>query len=370
MEVNLVVRKGRPEDDPGIRRVLAGTPMPGPLRISYRRDPSFFSALKVEGNHSDVVVGLDEGKDRLAGFASRSIKEVFINGFRRPVGYLSNLRIEEEYRGGLTLYRGYRMMRQIHRDGRTPLYLTTILEKNKSAIDLLTSQRGCLPAYHDIGQFYCAAIGTKKSSSPALSGTMEVRRARPDEMSSVFHFLNREGPTKQFFPVYEEKDIRSPEGLLKGIEPENIIIALDGSNLCGCVGLWDQRSYKQAVVDGYAFPLNLLRLPVSTAIRHLGFPPLPAIGRVVDLRYLSMICIRKNDRHVFQALLSFVLNHSKRQFPFFMVGFHEKDPLLEVVKRHRHLSYTSRIYVACWPDGEKDYKQLDDRVPYLELGSL
>ena len=55
---------------------------------------------------------------------------------------------------------------------------------------------------------------------------------------------------------------------------------------------------------------------------------------------------------------------------FFMAGLHERDPLLPVLRQWRALSYTSRLYVVHWPDGRAVFEQLDQRPPYLELGSL
>jgi hypothetical protein len=53
-----------------------------------------------------------------------------------------------------------------------------------------------------------------------------------------------------------------------------------------------------------------------------------------------------------------------------MTGCHERDPLLPALRRYRHFSYFSRLYVVCWPDGENDFRKLNGRVPYVELGSL
>ena len=54
-----------------------------------------------------------------------------------------------------------------------------------------------------------------------------------------------------------------------------------------------------------------------------------------------------------------------------LAGFHETDPLLQPIQQRRHVSYTSRLFVVCWEDGESDIRNLDpQRIPYLELGSL
>ena len=51
-------------------------------------------------------------------------------------------------------------------------------------------------------------------------------------------------------------------------------------------------------------------------------------------------------------------------------GFHEKDPLLKILQGYKNISYSSRVYVVCWEDAENVLDQLDERIPYLELGTL
>jgi hypothetical protein len=54
---------------------------------------------------------------------------------------------------------------------------------------------------------------------------------------------------------------------------------------------------------------------------------------------------------------------------YFMVGLHETDPLLAVVRR-RGRAYVTRLFLVCWGDGEPLRRGLDRRTPYLELGAL
>jgi hypothetical protein len=55
---------------------------------------------------------------------------------------------------------------------------------------------------------------------------------------------------------------------------------------------------------------------------------------------------------------------------YLMMGLHETDPLLPVVRACRAAWYDTRLYLVCWDDGEPTRKGLDGRPPYLELGCL
>jgi hypothetical protein len=53
-----------------------------------------------------------------------------------------------------------------------------------------------------------------------------------------------------------------------------------------------------------------------------------------------------------------------------LIGLHEADPLLAVLRPYRATWYTTRLFLVCWPDGDAQRLALDGRPPYLELGSL
>src|SRR5262245_53402075 len=68
------------EDDALLRAILAATPMPGRMSVSFRREPSFFDAAVVEGAFHQVVVCHDRQANRIAGFGCRSVRQRFVNG--------------------------------------------------------------------------------------------------------------------------------------------------------------------------------------------------------------------------------------------------------------------------------------------------
>ena len=57
-------------------------------------------------------------------------------------------------------------------------------------------------------------------------------------------------------------------------------------------------------------------------------------------------------------------------FAYLTLGLHEADPLLPALKSFRAVWYTTELFLVCWQDGEAFRARLDDRPPYLELGSL
>ncbi len=365
------IELAKPSDEMELRKVLHEMPMPGAIHMAYLREPSFFGALQVEGRDNRVLIGRDNKSGRIVGLGSRSIKTVFINGSRSPLGYLSSLRLAEEYRGGTYLARGYQTLHELHQDRQVKLYITTIMEDNSVAREILTSHRAGLPAYHDYGLYCCMAISMQQNKKIASSREVNIRCATREDVPAIIEFWRQEGAKKQFFPEYKAADLLSSDGLLRGLKLEDTFLAFDGEELVGTTAAWDQKSFRQSLVTGYNKQLRFMRLPYNGIARLLRYPILPNPGSILEYVCLSLICIRKDDPYVFASLLMQIIKLYRSRYSLLTVGLHERDPLLSVLRQYRHFPYTSRLYVVCWEDGEEDFSNLDlSRIPYLELGAL
>lgn len=362
-----------PEHDAELRGILAATPTPGRVRVSFRREPSFFDAAVVDGRFRQIVTCRDRPTNRIAGFGSRSVATRYVNGHPTPIGYLSNLRGLPEYRNRGLLARGYAYFRQLHGDGRTKLYLTTIAEGNDAALAILTSGRAGLPSYHFAGMFHTVAIPlNRRFCRHAVSGSaVSVRQAEPDDLKHVVAFLNAAGPARQFFPRYETADFLNAAGIFRNLTPSNLLLAFRGGRLVGTLAGWDQSSFRQTVVEGYGVSLRWTLQFVNTWARLCGRNPMPRPGE--QLRYLSaaLPVVLDDDLQVFDSLLCILRTRaSPANHDFLLVGLHADDPLLPIARAYGSHSYLTRLYLVCWDDGEELRRRLDARPPYLELGCL
>ncbi|MBM4354163.1 MAG: hypothetical protein FJ109_10270 [Deltaproteobacteria bacterium] len=207
-DLKVTYRRSRPEDEAELRALLHRTPLPGPIRLSMRKEPDFFAAMAVEGERTDVLVAEDVSDGRLVGVGARSEKPCFVNGADEPVtvGYLSNLRIEAPYRGGKILKAGYQQMERMHREGSARVYTTTILEGNIPAIKALTSGRPGLPLYRDFGPFHSFMLSARALPVKA-DGPFDTTDATPDDIDELIRFWHTEGRRRQFFPAYRAQHL-------------------------------------------------------------------------------------------------------------------------------------------------------------------
>ena len=361
------------QDDPALRQLVAETPMRGNVSVSFRREPSFFRAAATEGHSTQVIVARDRTTGEIAGVGCRSVRNRYVNGQIRPVGYLSSLRLREKYRKFEILSRGYAFLRQLHEnDGQVTLYLTTIAESNHQAVRLLTSQRAGLPAYHDMGLFYTLVIPLGQRYHPRqFDSAIEVRSIRTDEMQLLLTFLKTYGPQRQFFPDYTAGDFFAAGATFKNLQPSDLLAAFRCGEIVGTLAGWNQRGFRQTVVESYSRRLRLIRRFYNGWSRLSRRPRLPAPGSIVRHVTAAVPVVRDNSAEVFVALLhSLVGRLDQKDHDFFLLGVHENDPLLPVAKRSAVNSYITRLYLVCWEDGESHLATLGDRPPYLELGCL
>jgi hypothetical protein len=360
-----------PADDADLRHVQAATPMPGRIAVAFRREPSWFAGAVVDGRFRQVVACRDLQTGRVIGFGCRSVREVYVNGRPAAVGYLSSLRLLPEHRNLGLVARGYALFRQLHGDGRVPFYLTTIAAGNRTALEVLTSGRAGLPAYHRAGTYHTVAVALPRRRRPVADRGVYVRPARAEDLPAVLDFLATAGPRRQFFPHLLAEDFLSPEGAMRGLTLDGLLLAERGGRLVGTLAGWDQHDYRQSVVHGYQGWVRWLRPLYNVWARAWGRPGLPAPGS--DLRYLigALPVVAEDDVDVMAALIETVQQRAAGgPWTHLLLGLHEADPLLRVARRYQAACYLTHLFLVCWADGEEARAAVDARAPYLEAGSL
>jgi len=126
------------------------------------------------------------------------------------------------------------------------------------------------------------------------------------------------------------------------------------------------------VVAGYSRPLALARPLYNAFAAATRRPRLPPPGGVLDLRLGALLCVERDRPEVLAALLSAAWRAMQERSPgaLLSIGLHDRDPHRELLSSAPHRLLRSRLYAPHWPEGAAAFAALDDRCPYLELGSL
>jgi hypothetical protein len=362
-----------PADDAALCDLLAATPMEGAISLAFMRRPSYFAAAQVEGRDVQIGILRDGESQKVVGMGSRAISSRYVNGKPTSVGYLSGLRLMHSLRGSAGLLaRGYRFLRELHEDRATNFYLTTVANDNPVG-RVLTSARAGLPVYHPCGNYHTLAISTSRFMRNCARGdnAIEIRRAEESDRDAIVTFLNECGPARQFFPVYEREDLFSNRGLLQGLQPTDVTLAVRGTEIAGTIGCWDQRAFKQIIVDRYSPWLVALRPFYNMWASFRQQPVLPAAGSMLAATLAAIPVVRDDNEQVFRQLLATRLHDLAQQGNrLLLVGLHSADPLLRIAQRFAGRDYVTTLYIVYWPEEMPDIEDLLERTPYLELGSL
>jgi hypothetical protein len=372
LTVPYAVGTAQPADDREVRQLLRDSVFAGDVRVSLEREPDSRLSGAIEGDVHATIAARDSISGVLAGIASRSVRDVFLNGEPGRLGYLGQLRIAPAYRSRRDLLRaGFdfcRLLHQRERDSR--IYLASVVSDNHQARRLLARRVVGWPRFEPVDTLVSLAIPAARRLR-RLAADLTVRRGGWDCLDEIVGCLSRHGPRFQFHPRWRAEDFGSAR--LPGLDPEDFVIATRHGRTVGCLACWDQRAFKQVVVRGYSSRLARWRPLINLTSPVTGIPRLPRQDTPLRFAYLSHLAIDGDlGDDVITALVSAGCERAtEKNLDYAVLGLSARCPWLSAVRRaFNHRPYESVLYVAFWPDGESLANALDARPSSPELALL
>ncbi len=359
-------------DDGAIRRLLAENPVPGAVTLGYEREPDYFLGCGPLGDSCQVLVARHREDGALAAVACRALRTLFVNGAPQTVGYLGQLRVAAAFRSRWLVSAGFRKLRELHNDGATAAYLTTIISGNREAEGVLVGRpRRHFPRYRPLAELHTLTLPVcRRALRPPPPGVTIV----PGDglpLAELLAFWDQTGGARQFFPAWRAADFAPGAPLTRDFRLVDLRVALRGGRVVATLGLWDQSAYKQMVVRGYGGLLRQGRPLYNLGARLRGRPLLPPVGGGLKLVCGAFCCVADGAEGVFPTLLDALLKLADgRGHDWLAVGLCGGDPLLPLLAARPHFPYRSRLYSVSWDDGAWFHDQLDGRIPHVELAAL
>jgi hypothetical protein len=353
-----------PADDAEIRRLLRENPMPGRIALTLEREPDYFADADLPGTEKQTVIASENNRVVCAG--SCTIRERFINGQPRRVGYLGGLRLDARATGRFDiLRRGYEFFRELQTDARADYYFTSIAADNALARKFLERGLPGMPAYEFADEFVTALLPVNSqspNSAPPEASTLE-----PTELLDC---LNNHGRHYQFAECWSGQELGALPAL--GLQAKNFHCVRVGGRVSAVAALWDQRAFKQTVIRGYAPWLAMARPAVNVAARIMDAPCLPAVGSTLAHAFVSHLAVDPEESGALIALIARLrISAAGRGIEFLTLGFAASDPRLASLRSHfRCREYRSRIYVVRWPGLGGSAHELDGRCLGPEVALL
>lgn len=367
----LVFELAAEADDAGLRRLLRENPLPGAISLSFEREPNYFHAASIEGPFHQTLVARETDTGEIIGVGNRSVRPMFVNGTVLDIGYMSQLRIHPKYGTGLYLARGlsqgFQLYRDLHADGRAPYYLMSIIEDNFPARRLLTSGLPGYPCAREYTRMFTYAVyPVRHRRSVALPHQLRIIRGDESYPSAIVDCLNRNGSRKQYAPYWTCASL-----FTANLTPADFFLALNGDHVIGCMACWDQSTFKQTVLRGYSKSLARWRRMLNGLSTLGGWPYLPDPDTPLRHSYAGHIAVDDDDPRVFAALLRELYNYNlEKGYNYFMIGLAESNPFRSLVKTYHPLTYISQIYLVDWKNDMAVMKEIDRRIPGLEIAVL
>jgi hypothetical protein len=369
----------------------------GRVSISLEREPDASLAAAVEGDMHHTIIARDGSTGRLIAMGGVSVRDRYINGKPTRVGYLGQLRLDHAQRPRASIILGgYALFRDLHDSLGVQLYLTSIASDNIPARRLLERGLPGMPTYLRLDSYVTSLIqpggslfqnvscatarlsnrdfsdSTTRPDKRAvthptdLASKLRIEAAGRDCLPDILGCLQRNGRRYQCCPVWRKSDLidRMRAGEIR------FFVARHRDHVIGCVSLWDQSAYKQAVIRGYERRLIRWRAFVNLARRCAGQPALPPLGAALDFAYVSHVAVDGDDQNVFAALLTHVCNGDCGG-GYLVLGLSGHDPLMNAIpKKLRRQTYETHLYAVHWDDGRTAAEGLDGRACHPEVALL
>jgi hypothetical protein len=188
------------------------------------------------------------------------------------------------------------------------------------------------------------------------------------ECETVAALLKTHHRRHQFAPCWALDELQAAYPL--GLRPNDFRIVRNEGKPVACAALWDQRSFKQTVIRGYAAPLAWARPWINLAARLLRKPALPTAGSTLAHAAVSHLATPANCPEVLAELIHSLIPLARSKgIEWLTLGFAATDPRLAVVRTHFPArEYRSRLNRVRWPDLPGD--ALDDRLLCPEIALL
>lgn len=358
-----------PADGRDLARLQA-LPMAGDwLSLSVSAVGNYWRAAAMHGEHAAIICRRPDGT--ALGMCARSVRQAYVDGAARPLGYLGALRVDDKGQHRPRLVRdGFEAVRRLlHDPARTPYCLTAIAEGNHAAERLLTAGLPGMPRYRPAGELFTLAIGT--SSARHRRQGLGIRRASVADLPEITACLARNHARYQFAPVWRAADF-SDQHLCPNLRVDDFLLAHRDGRLVGCLALWDQRPVKQLVVAGYDRRLARWRHVLNAVAPWFGWPRLPSAGSALAQAYLSHVAVEDDDAQVLVALIEAARGLARgRGLDLVLIGLGEGNVMFhEVTRVFRHRAYRSKLFLVSWPDGHAAAGGIDIGIPHPEVAIL
>ena len=350
-----------PADERELRSLLRTSVMPGAVRVALTREPDFFAGDGLAAADDVTLVARRNG--RVVGMGRCSVLQLHRNGAPATIGYLGALRITSGTRESARLLRdGYQLLARHYAGSPVECFFTSIATGNERARHVLEQGgRLGLPTYLPICELVTLVAPIERNTS----GVHEEAPALEPELRD---FLRRGARDAQLTLTWDDAQWN---GLgHHGITASDFAVVRRDGEITAAAAVWNQRGFRQTVIDGYSGALRSFRPLVNSLQALRGLPALPAPGSV--LAQGALLGATVNDPDDWPRLWRLVQRRAAAAgLDWITIARDARDPELPVLRRLLHArEYHTTLYEVVWRDGSRPENSWNARYFRPEVSLL
>ena len=360
------IKSAESEDEAVIRKLLRDAPMQGAVHVSLQREPDANLAAAVEGRKHHTILVKNSDDEHVLGMGSRSVRPLYVDGEVRSVGYLGQLRVNPGRMGVRRLVAGYSAIAQTHSSDELAYDITSIIEDNTMAVRMLERGLSGMPHYRRLTRLTTFLIPV---SSRIVHIQNDVHIAGADDLGGIVSCLQEYLSRYQFSPDWDEQTIQDGS-CCNNLSVNDFLIIRDRGKISSCLAIWDQKVFKQVIIDGYSRSLSIVRPLLNLLLSVLRKPQLPKAPCELNMAYLSHMAIRDDKPEEFIDLIRMARQVAfKRGIDYLVIGLTCAHPLHKIMSStFPSYEYVSNLYSVHWDRSNPDV--LNGRIPHVEVAVL
>lgn len=355
-----------PDDDAALRALLRRSVIPGAVRIAFTREPHYGAGDALAGAEEVTLVARRAGA--VVAMGRCSVHTLHRNGQLQRVGYLGELRVLPGTPSTARLLRdGYALLAESVAARQVDGVVTSIATDNAHARRILErGQRFGLPAYRPFAPLVTLVMPVPARARGGPSpGPAHASTVPADALTA---FLQRHAIAGQLTLSWDAA--RWAALAAHGITPASFAVVEREGHVAAAAAVWDQRPFRQTVIDGYGGALRVVRPWLNVVQRLRGAPPLPPPGAV--LAQGAVLGATVPDPRDWPALWRALERHAAaRGVAWLAITRGANDPQLPALRALRRArTYHTTLYDVAWRDRRSWGAPWDARPVRPEVGLL
>ena len=336
----ITIRIASDTDHEQITSLSARNPQEGMITFFVNRTPAFNTLQRLMDPGSwHLVAGIDE---RIIGLVGVLHFNADISGRIYKAGYMLDLRLEKEFRSGLTAFRLVKAAIDQILKSDTDFILASFLRDNQRSL-VFTSGRGGLPKPLYLGRnriFNMLPIWSMK-----LDKRFEIDRPSEKDIPEIIDLYRKYATGFRLSPVITPERFTSFIHSIAGLSLDHFFVARESGKIRAICAVWDEHVYKAYQV----LKLNRSFRVANKMLKFLsGFMKVPhPVNLNEPLRQLWMVLYAHNEcPGALETLFRHINNfHRGSEFTLISINAQENDPVFDLLKKFTGVSVNSETYM-------------------------